>query len=139
MVAEAKLKKLRDDKGWSQEYMSDILGMSQPAYSKLESGQTKLTIERATQIAKVFEVEPEYFFSTEATFVHYGKDSSYGPIQHNTNYNGNDIQKELYEKIILEKDQRIEQYQEQILFLKKELISSNGQLEKLVEKLADKF
>jgi len=135
MVTEAKIRLLRDNRNWSQEYVAEAMGMSQPAYSKLESGQTKLTIERAAQLAKIFDVEPEHFFSTDATFVHYGKDHSYGPIQHNSNHASDDKYGALYEKILHEKDQRIEQYEQEVQFLKKELALVNGQISKLTDKL----
>jgi len=139
MVSEAKIKRLRDNKGWSQDYMAEVLGMSQPAYSKLESGHTKLTFDKASQLAKVFEIEPEYFFSSDATYIHYGKDNSFGPVQNNTINYIDDNQRVLFEKLIHDKEQRIEDLQNQISFLKGELSSANSKLSKLINKLTDKL
>ena len=46
-----KIKKLRELRNFSQEYMADQLGLSQSAYSKLETDQTELTYNRLSKIA----------------------------------------------------------------------------------------
>lgn len=46
-----KIRFLRETNGISQEFMAFELGISQPAYSKLERGETKLTISRLQKIA----------------------------------------------------------------------------------------
>ncbi len=56
MNASEKLRKLRIEKGYSQEYMAAKLGLSQSAYSKIERGKTKLTIERLERLS-----EQDYF------------------------------------------------------------------------------
>ncbi|MGJ1417597.1 helix-turn-helix domain-containing protein [Sphingobacterium multivorum] len=139
MSRHIKLKILRDENAWSQDFVADRIGMSQAAYSKLESGQTKLTFDRAIQLAKVYEVEPEYFFSDDSRFVHYGKDNSFGPINKNTNYYRDDMVKELFEKILSEKDLRIEEYLQTIKILKQELEVANKRIEDFSSKLRDKL
>ncbi|MEO5912094.1 MAG: helix-turn-helix transcriptional regulator [Pelobium sp.] len=44
-------------KGWSQENMAFMLDISQPAYSKIESGQTTMTLPRLYEIAKFLEID----------------------------------------------------------------------------------
>lgn len=139
MSRHIKLKMLRDENGWSQDYIAESIGMSQAAYSKLESGQTKLTFERAAQIAKVYDVEPEYFFSDDSKFVHYGKDHSFGPIYKNENHFKDEAVKDLYEKMLIEKDLRILEHKETIRDLKKELATANKRIEDFLSKLQDKF
>ena len=51
------LRKLRLWKGYSQEYMGHRLGISQRAYSKLERGETRLTIERWLKLRQILEVD----------------------------------------------------------------------------------
>ena len=46
-----KIRFLRKINDFSQEFMAFELGISQPAYSKLERGETKLTISRLQKIA----------------------------------------------------------------------------------------
>lgn len=53
-----KVRQIRELKGHSQEYVATKLGISQRAYSKIETNQTKLDWERITKIAELFEVDP---------------------------------------------------------------------------------
>ncbi len=57
-----KLRVLRMTRNWSQEYVAEQIGLTQPAYAKLEAGNVKLTIERAKQIASLYNIEAESFF-----------------------------------------------------------------------------
>jgi XRE family transcriptional regulator, regulator of sulfur utilization len=56
MIGE-KIRKIRTLKGYSQDYMSEKLKMSQPAYSELESGKTKIAINVLQEIAQIFELQ----------------------------------------------------------------------------------
>lgn len=51
-------------KGYSQEYVANELGISQNAYSKLESGKTEISVKRVYEIAlvlgiSIYELLPE--------------------------------------------------------------------------------
>ena len=59
MLIEEKIKSIREAKGFTQEYMAEQLGITQAAYSKIENGQTKLTISKMHDIAQVFEMPVE--------------------------------------------------------------------------------
>ena len=52
-----RIKKIRIDKGYSQDYMADRLGISQNAYHKLERGHTRIHLEKFIDIAKILEIE----------------------------------------------------------------------------------
>lgn len=47
------IRSLRQERKYSQEYMAIRLSVSQNAYSKLERGLTRLTLERLSQIAEI--------------------------------------------------------------------------------------
>jgi len=51
-----KIKKVRELKGLKQEYMAEVLGISQPSYSKIETDEVSVSPERLEQIAKVLQV-----------------------------------------------------------------------------------
>lgn len=51
-----KIKRLRQQKGWSQAEIAGLLEISIPAFSKIESDITDLSISRLQQIAKTFDV-----------------------------------------------------------------------------------
>lgn len=59
ITIEEKIKTFRELKNFTQEYMAEKLGISQAAYSKIESGATKLSYSKIVDIAKVFEVQVE--------------------------------------------------------------------------------
>ena len=50
------IRKIREEKNFSQEYMATRLNISQNTYSKLELGYTALTVERLIQIAAILEI-----------------------------------------------------------------------------------
>ncbi|TAE36754.1 MAG: XRE family transcriptional regulator [Sphingobacteriales bacterium] len=51
-----KIRLLRHQKGWSQEDVSIQLGISIPAFSKIETGITDINLSRLEQICKLFEL-----------------------------------------------------------------------------------
>lgn len=60
MIAiEEKIKNFRELKNLTQEYVAEKLGISQAAYSKIESGATKLSYSKIIDIAKIFDVQVE--------------------------------------------------------------------------------
>lgn len=48
-----KVRELRKAGGFNQSYMANNLGLSQKAYSKIECGETQLTLERLEEIASL--------------------------------------------------------------------------------------
>lgn len=57
MSLETKLRKLREQKGWSQMDVAHQLDISQSAYNKWEAGQAKPTLQNLKKIAEIFEVD----------------------------------------------------------------------------------
>jgi len=53
----ANIKKRRLDKNYTQEFMAAKLSISQNAYSKIELGYSKLTLDRCFVIAEVLDVK----------------------------------------------------------------------------------
>lgn len=54
-----KIKKIRELRNFTQEYMADRLEMTQAGYSKIERGQTDLSMSKLDEIAKILEVRVE--------------------------------------------------------------------------------
>jgi transcriptional regulator with XRE-family HTH domain len=50
------LRACREARGFSQEYMADMLDIGQSAYANIESGKTTLSIERLIQITTILEL-----------------------------------------------------------------------------------
>ncbi len=64
VVVETKLKavatnirKVREYRGYPQEYLAMKLGISQNAYSKIELAYTRLTVERLLEITSILEID----------------------------------------------------------------------------------
>ena len=57
MNTEQKIKSIRELKNLTQEYMAEQLGITQAAYSKIETGQTKLTPNKISDIAEIFDMD----------------------------------------------------------------------------------
>lgn len=55
---EIKIKQIRELKNLTQEYVAQKLGLSTRAYSKIETGETQLTINRLNEISAILGVGP---------------------------------------------------------------------------------
>ena len=64
-----KLKELRDERGWTQDKLSEISGVPQSTLSRLESGKDKKdpTASAVFRLAATFGVSPMYFYNIETT------------------------------------------------------------------------
>lgn len=56
---EEKIRKMRELKNFTQEYMAEKLSITQAGYSKIESGATKLSYNKIEEISKVLGVQTE--------------------------------------------------------------------------------
>jgi transcriptional regulator with XRE-family HTH domain len=56
--AEIKIKQIRELKNITQEHIATELGLSIRAYSKIESGETQLTINRLNEISRILNIDP---------------------------------------------------------------------------------
>ncbi len=52
-----KLRQLRMNRGYSQEYIAEILGVSQKTYSNMENDKTNISIEVLKKIAEEYKVD----------------------------------------------------------------------------------
>lgn len=49
-----KIRLLRHQNGWTQEDAAERLGLSVPAFSKMETGKSEITLSRLEQLARLF-------------------------------------------------------------------------------------
>ena len=59
------LRYFRNLNNWTQEYLANILKISQPAYSKLENGFTNIDEKTALILADLYKVDKEIFLSNQ--------------------------------------------------------------------------
>jgi transcriptional regulator with XRE-family HTH domain len=55
MEISSNIRKVRESKNFSQEFMAVKLGISQNVYSRMEQGLAKIEIERLLQISEILE------------------------------------------------------------------------------------
>ena len=63
----ANIRKIREHRNYTQEYLAAKLRISQNAYSKIELGYTKITVERLFQIAEILESDPVDIITNDET------------------------------------------------------------------------
>ncbi len=51
------IRSIRESKGYSQEYMAEMLNISQSTYACLESGKTAMRVDRLFQILQILQVD----------------------------------------------------------------------------------
>ncbi len=56
------IKILRKEKGWTQHYMAEELGITQSSYGKIERGDVDITISKVFKILKAINQEASAFF-----------------------------------------------------------------------------
>lgn len=109
-----KVRQLRELKGYSQQYMADKLSVSQRAYSKMETNETRLDWSKITKIAEVLEMDPMDMISFDDNL-----------IFNNCNQSGK------FEQFINQiPDKLIEQYESRINFLEKEILFLREEIKK---------
>lgn len=106
-----KLKRLRVNAFITQKNIATKLKISQQAYSDLENGLTKFSIEKVKKICKIFNVSSEEFLTlpTNQRKINVNKPDSYALK----------VLKMHYEVLLLEKDIEIKQLQIQVKHLTK--------------------
>ena len=79
-----KIKRIREHRNYTQQHMAEKLELSQNAYSKIENGTTKLTVDRLEEIAKILDVPVESILNSEKQVFNFENnriDKFYGYIE----------------------------------------------------------
>jgi transcriptional regulator with XRE-family HTH domain len=120
-----KIKKLRSQAGLTQEQMADKMFMHVKTWQKIENGITKLDIERLKQIAEILETTVEDLINVEdSVYINEIKENDVGFNNSEITINhGTVAEKELYERLISEKEKIIEEKNKEIAYYR-ELIAS---------------
>lgn len=96
---------LRLSHGYAEDHVSAHLNISKEDYTKLESGEKKLTADQAKSLGELYNLDPQYFLSDDYSVVNHnnGTHSHSGPIHI---YNSNHGLKELIDKLLVERDEQ---------------------------------
>lgn len=102
---EIKIKQIRELKNLTQEHIANQLGLSVRAYSKIETGETQLTINRLNEISNILNIDPiEVLGFDEKQIFNNCKQDGYIGINH-----------------IITSEKLIQQYEETIQSLKEQI------------------
>ncbi|HLW09451.1 MAG TPA: helix-turn-helix transcriptional regulator [Fermentimonas sp.] len=110
-----KIRKIRELKGFTQDYMALKLEMSQRAYSKLERDEIKLDWRRIEKISEILEIKPIDLVSFDDNWIFHNSPQS-GKIKTINNHFPEELKKSY--------EDRIKHLEEEILFLR-EIMKNN--------------
>lgn len=99
------IKRFRELRGFTQDFMADKLNLTQSAYGKIEKETVKLTIERLQKIAEILEVDLANLINAknQNIFNLYNNAQANGYIE-----NQYSAMKETYEKLVQAKQDEID-------------------------------
>ena len=109
-----KVRRIREEKQWTQEFIANKLEISQNTYSKIESWSIKLTIDRISELSKILDVPIEDMLSDDTKTFH---------------LNNNHIEKFYIENLQEENKGLVQSLKDQVKYLQEE----NQRLLKLIE------
>lgn len=109
-----KIKKVRELRDYSQQYMGDELIIGTRAYSKIETGETQLTIKRVNQISEILKIDALELLAFDHQQI-FNKAESASNI--NVSY------PQLYDKLIAQYEKHIKSLEDQILLLKAQIVN----------------
>lgn len=103
----ARIKRLREDKNYSQDYLAQKLGITQKAYSKIETNQTRLSVDNLLRISEVLETSINKILDIDGGTVYNNYSTHHGEgIVINKTTSDKII--DLYDRLLKAKDDEIE-------------------------------
>lgn len=118
-TARLNIKKRREQKGLRQQDVADRLNMNLRSYQNLESGVTKLDVERLAQLADVLEAPIEELLKQEGVYIHQEiqeiKDAGSGFVYYQ------EVSGKLFEKLLNAKETEIQQLIDENKYLKEKI------------------
>ncbi len=118
-----KIKKIRELRNFTQEYMAEQLGLSQAGYGNIERDDTDVTLSRLTQIAKVLKVSLQELLGFDE------KTIFSGVVNNHATGGLNGV---IFNSDTFERERKL--YENQIESLKEEIKHLKGVLEKVLMK-----
>lgn len=100
------IRKKRESKGFSQEYMANVLEISQASYARLENEDTKVTVERLSKIAEILDINIIDFFDADRVTIQ-NQTNSDGAFGNGYVQNLHIENRETYEKLLKSKEDQI--------------------------------
>ncbi|MGE6397800.1 helix-turn-helix domain-containing protein [Chryseobacterium sp. M5] len=118
MTLGEKLKKARINKNFTQEYLAEMLNVSQKTYSNFENDKSKPGFSQVEEMAKVLDVSVLDFLSGDSITVNQS-DNKIAIAQNYANISTSEKLIEQYEERIKEMKEQIQELKEEVKRLKK--------------------
>jgi transcriptional regulator with XRE-family HTH domain len=112
----SKIKKIRELRNYTQEYMAEQLGMSQTGYGNIERDETDITMKRLNQIVTILAVRVQDLLGFDEN------KALVGTIHNNHNTNGTVFNNENFERERRLYEEQISLLKDQVNLLKEELV-----------------
>lgn len=113
---ELKIKQLRELKNLKPQYVAEQLGITPRQYSKIESGETQLTVQRVNEISRILDVDPMDLLGFDSKrIVNFYNSHDINNIKH---INLPEKLMEQYEKTITSQERTIKTLENEIELLK---------------------
>lgn len=109
-----KIRKIRELKGFSQEYMADILKISQAAYSKLEKNDN-IGMDKIKSIATIFKIDPIQLISFDENHIFNNYNQQGGNAASILIQSLNDNERALFQD-------RIKHLEDEVIFLRSKIV-----------------
>ncbi len=114
-----KIRRLRENKGFSQEDMAEKLQISRSAYSRIENGETNSWVNHLNKLCENLDVKPEELLLNSDSLFQTNNDSS--AVQTSTHQDTHITINHLSEKVIELYEERIDELKERVKQLEEEL------------------
>lgn len=105
------IRKIRELRGISQQFLADALEISQKNISRIENGQSSPTFNSLIKICDVLDVDLKVILDFDEKFVFNNIiNNQNGTVGEFIAYNNTEVEKleKLYEKLLIEKDEMIQ-------------------------------
>ena len=118
------IKRIRDQKGYSQEFMASRLNISQASYARMESQEIKLSIDRLQKIADILETDISAFLDSSKLTI---QSQTYNEVAYGNGYVENLYveNKETLKKLIQTLENENEHLKTEIEFLRSMVKTGN--------------
>lgn len=124
-----RIRRRRQDLGYSQEYMAERLGISQNAYSRKENGETKLDLDWLRGTTEVLEMDLLELLASEAMTINVQEQQGGANGCHNT-VNQNGVSDDVLQAIVARYEAHVKELQSVV----KEQQEMNKRMLALLEK-----
>ncbi len=108
------IKKIRELKGYSQDYMANQLKISQRQFSRIENNEVDLNLSRLNDISKLLEVTPSQILGFDEKYIFQNCEQASAITTNQNYYAFSEKERELYEKALQDKEEIIAMLKEKL-------------------------